>query len=251
MILLNKPIGLTPYQAIQKFKELNPTYQSSKISPAGRLDPMADGLMLLLVDDENKNQAQHLLLPKTYRTTMLLGVQTDTYDLLGLPLNTSDNFNQTKLDQAIKNHQGKITQPYPPYSAVQVEGKPLYYWARTGQLNTIKIPSKDRDVYSIEQVNNSKLSNKELRDTWLPKIDLVHGEFRQKAIKAAWQELLKTPRQYSTVELEIACSSGTYVRGLVDSIAQQASTHAIALSITRTAIGPYSYHEAINLPPTD
>src|SRR6185436_12995765 len=83
MILLHKPLGLSPLEVIKLFKQQNFEYASATISYAGRLDPMADGLLLLLVNEENTQRKLYEALPKTYEFTVLLGVETDTYDILG------------------------------------------------------------------------------------------------------------------------------------------------------------------------
>ncbi|PSO45951.1 MAG: tRNA pseudouridine(55) synthase, partial [Parcubacteria group bacterium QH_9_35_7] len=64
MVLLDKPISLTPLQTIEKFKEQNPKYKDKKMSYAGRLDPMAEGLLLCLVGEENKNREEYQQLEK-------------------------------------------------------------------------------------------------------------------------------------------------------------------------------------------
>jgi len=83
MILLNKPLGMTPLEAIREFQRKNPKYQTTKLSFAGRLDPMAEGLLLVLEGEENKDRKRFENLDKTYEFSILFGVTTDTYDLLG------------------------------------------------------------------------------------------------------------------------------------------------------------------------
>src|SRR5262245_8184953 len=91
-----KPVCLTPNQLIEQLRNKHPEYQNEKIGFAGRLDPMAHGLMLLLIGYENKNRTEYLNLDKTYYFKILLGVETDSYDLLGLI--TSTNLSQKKFD---------------------------------------------------------------------------------------------------------------------------------------------------------
>ena len=84
IILINKPISLTPLQAIRRLQSLHPELEGEKIGYAGRLDPMAEGLLLLLVSDENKKRKEYERLPKTYEFEVLLGIETDSYDVLGI-----------------------------------------------------------------------------------------------------------------------------------------------------------------------
>ena len=89
IINIYKPISLTPLQVVEKFKEQFPEYAESKISYAGRLDPLAEGVLILLIDEENKNREKYQRLDKEYEFEVLFGVATDTYDLLGIVKNPS------------------------------------------------------------------------------------------------------------------------------------------------------------------
>ena len=79
-----KPISPTPLQVVEKFREKHPEYAESKISYAGRLDPLAEGVLLLLIDKENKKREKYQKLDKEYEFEVLFGAATDTYDLLGI-----------------------------------------------------------------------------------------------------------------------------------------------------------------------
>src|SRR5687767_12670821 len=79
-----KPIGLTPLQLIKLLKKSKEGYKNIKMSFAGRLDPLAHGVMLLLLGEENKNRDKYLSLDKTYEFKVLFGVETDTFDFLGI-----------------------------------------------------------------------------------------------------------------------------------------------------------------------
>ena len=83
MKLIYKPIGQTPLEAIELLRKSDPSLADVRMAYAGRLDPMADGLLVVLVGDECKNRTKYELLDKTYNFTMLLGLSTDTYDILG------------------------------------------------------------------------------------------------------------------------------------------------------------------------
>ena len=97
-ILINKLLGSTPLEAINKFKKQNPAYKDEKIAYAGRLDPMAQGLLLLIIGDkENKKINKHLKKDKEYHAQILLGIQTDSYDILGIPKKSEQiNINNIK-----------------------------------------------------------------------------------------------------------------------------------------------------------
>ena len=80
---LYKKIGETPLERIKRFKADNPEYAMLKMSYAGRLDPMAEGVLLVLVDGENKNREKYLNFSKEYEADIIFGIGTDTHDVLG------------------------------------------------------------------------------------------------------------------------------------------------------------------------
>src|SRR5438045_1977436 len=112
VIVVYKPQGVTPYQLIEKLKKQNSDYEGIKIGFAGRLDPLAHGVMVLLVGEENKNRAKYLGLEKEYEFSVLFGVETDTYDYLGLLV--SEEYSappsdlENKIKDFIKSHTGKL-----------------------------------------------------------------------------------------------------------------------------------------------
>src|SRR6185437_6426136 len=142
-----KPIGLTPLEVIKKLQESKPELTTVKIGYAGRLDPLAHGLLLLMIGEETKKREKYLSFPKKYRFEVAFGVSTDTYDLLGLvttskrkPLSTNVNL---IVNTFVNKHLGKQIQHYPPYSSKTVHGKPLYWWARNSRLHQIEIPKRE------------------------------------------------------------------------------------------------------------
>src|SRR5690242_7060202 len=82
-ISVDKPIGFTPLQAIKQIKLQQPELAHIPITYAGRLDPLAHGVLLLLIGKESKKKSEYLSLPKSYKFEVVFGITTDTYDLLG------------------------------------------------------------------------------------------------------------------------------------------------------------------------
>jgi tRNA pseudouridine55 synthase len=250
--LLHKPVGLSPLQAIQLAREQYPQYATARLGAAGRLDPMAEGLLLIMVDEDNKRQGHYLGLDKTYEVEMLLGISTDSYDALGLPFQQArmvEPLEPDILESALNKFRGPIDQAYPPYSAVRVQGKPLYWWARQGRLDEIDIPIAQRHIFELSLLS-SRLSDFVLLSNFIfERINLVQGNFRQDMIKKSWRELMAQSSNQSLqiVTLRISCSSGTYVRSLVHEIGQHLGVGATTLSIKRTAIGEYQLDNALPL----
>ena len=269
-----KPVGLTPYQSVLQYKKQFPEYADLTISYAGRLDPMAEGLLLLLVGDENKKRNEYEKLRKTYEFTILLGIETDTYDTLGIvknpkheaqmpkqALNASDF--DIRISNLLSSFIGKQIQSYPPYSSKAVKGKSLYWWARENRLDEIKIPSHEIEIYdlqlmSTEEIRISRLdrdpewqrpSGQDLRFKIQENIKKVNGNFRQEEILKAWEDFFikKKHTEFPIFHCKITCSSGTYIRGIVHEIGQKLDSGAIALSIKRTKVGEYNISSIINV----
>lgn len=219
-----KKVGETPLQTL---KRLN---IKEKLSYVGRLDPLADGVMLVLVGEENKNREKYLNLDKKYRFEFICGFRTDTYDVLGLAEKCSGEYSEIT--------KGKRKQNYPPYSSKTVKGKPLFQYAREGK--KVELPERNIEIYESQIISERKISAEDLKKTIIDKINLVEGDFRQEEIKKRWNELL-TNGEYKVISGEISCSSGTYIRGLVNE-----SGCCTTLSITRLEVGDYILGESTN-----
>ncbi len=136
---LYKVAGETPLERIQRFKIENPDFEKVKLSYAGRLDPMAEGVLLVVAGEENKNKDEYLKYSKEYTFDAVFGVRTDTYDLLGKVISDKEEEYEwkeveEKLAHYILEFKGKIQQQYPPYSSKPVAGKPLFQWAREDKI---------------------------------------------------------------------------------------------------------------------
>jgi len=259
---LYKPIGKTPLQTIEEYKIKHPELTGIKLAYAGRLDPMAEGLLLVLVGDECKKRKEYEKLPKTYEFEVLFGISTDTFDVMGkivkiskiIPqedlLHGSGEYQKSKINELIKKYQGKMLQEYPPYSSPRVNGKPLFWWAREKRLDEIKIPKKEITIYELlalrsfneggRFMNEYQMSAEQLLKTVHERIEKVEGEFRQKEILEIWDKKLKDRDfRFSVFSFKITCSSGTYVRSIANKMGEDLKVGAIAFSIKRTKIGKF------------
>lgn len=240
---LIKPLGQTPLQAVEEFKSKNPEYKNAKVSYAGRLDPMAEGLLLLLIGDENKKRDEYEGLDKTYLTEIVFGITTDSFDGLGMLENTSlDTPKIQDIKNVLKSFTGKQMQSYPPYSSKAVRGKPLFWWSRKKMLSEIEIPKRNIEIFSIKILNIKKINGEILVKDILKRIEKVEGDFRQEEIVKSWGEFYKAnkDRKFLKAELGVRCSSGTYIRRLASDIGHKLSSGAFCLSIKRTKIGDFS-----------
>ena len=254
---LYKVAGETPLERIERFKMENPDFEQVKMSYAGRLDPMAEGVLLVLAGEENKSREKYLAYSKEYTFDALFGVKTDTYDLLGKVMtdpvleDAQNNSNwkdlEEKIAYALVDFKGKIMQKYPPYSSRTVKGKPLFEWAREGKIDEVDIPTNEVEIFEIGPVYTYTIGAPELSVYIFDMISRVRGDFRQRSIVKSWIEFFESTKQteFHIIRLKISCSSGTYVRGIVNSLGKSAGVGAIALKIVRTKIGDYRLEDAV------
>jgi len=249
MIILYKPRGVTPYQAIMLLKEKEPGLLRETVSYAGRLDPMAEGLLLLLVGDENKERRQYEKLEKVYEFEAVLGVSSDSYDLLGVAkLHEAASYSARQVQSFIESRKGKIVQTYPPYSSVKIQGRPLYWWTRNKK--RVTLPKKEVEILEFEFLKEQEISKGQLGKLVSDTIPNIVGDFRQKEIIDTWESLLhKLPekKSFSVLSFRMKCSAGAYVRSMVQEFGEYLGCGAITLSIKRTQIGEYALIDAVRI----
>ena len=133
VLLLDKPIGLSSNQALQKAKWL---LRAEKAGHTGTLDPLATGVLPLCFGAATKFSQMHLDADKSYTADLQLGTTTTTADAEGEVLRTRDvsAFTQDQLDAVAARFTGDIAQLPPMYSALKRDGKPLYAYARAGEV---------------------------------------------------------------------------------------------------------------------
>lgn len=251
--LLHKEIGQTPLQAIEAWRRLNPRHAEMSACYAGRLDPMAEGKLLVLLGDECKRQKAYHGLDKEYEIEVLLDLATDTGDVLGMPSYAHKETlpSPKEMKGAVSPQIGTRTVPYPAFSSKTVNGKPLFAYALEGVLSSIAIPTHPETIYRIKHLRTDRV----MRDTLETRIAdiLSHAprsaqpskelgaDFRQDAIRAAWSSVFKEmpEREFCILTLRVTCGSGTYMRTLAERIGADLGTRGLALSIKRTRIGRY------------
>lgn len=246
VINVYKKRGETPLGCINNIKKNNLNLRLLPMTYAGRLDPLAEGVLLILVGDECHNKEKYLNLGKVYEVDVLFGFATDTYDVMGKITkneNPSPLLFEKLLDikNIIPHFIGKIKQSYPPYSSRPVKGKPLFEWARAGKLDEVKIPNHDVLVENIEILEEREILGKELLEKIKDDIEKVSGDFRQKEILALWERELKSnyEERYPIVRLKISCGSGAYMRVIANDIGENLGVPTLAFNIKRTKVGEY------------
>jgi len=237
--------------------------ESIKISYAGRLDPMARGVLVLLVGDENKKRDMYQMFDKEYSFQMVLGMNTDTYDFLGMIENISINNSHvlenddmdgiyTRIQNLCQSFIGKINQPYPPYSSFKVNGKSLFKWSNEGLLHTIEIPSKMVEIFELKLESIKLMPMGDFLNYVRINIgNITSGEFRQERILKQWEEFSLNPNYKDTnfplLSFTSHVSHGTFIRSIANEMGKQLGTGAIAIDIYRTRVGPYSISNITSL----
>ena len=243
VIVCFKELGETPLDAIKTLKQAVPGLEDIPVTYAGRLDPMAEGILLLLLGDEVNNKEDYLKLDKEYTFEVLFGFSTDTYDVLGKITDTEDGvLTETLLETAIQGLIGTYAQTYPPYSSKKVAGKPLFRWARESRLHEIELPSHTVTVHSLSFDKLETISAPELKKEIARNLERVSGDFRQRECKELWEAYIDNSmlEDFQIATFRMKASGGTYVRALVHDLEERLGIPATTFYIRRDAVGDYT-----------
>lgn len=237
VLTIYKKKGETPLQALYRLRRERPELEKEILSYAGRLDPLAEGLMLVLVGGANKEREKYLGLDKTYIAEILLGVSTDTHDLLGLVNEIKEeSIDEKKFIEWVTSFLGKFSQKYPAFSSKTVGGVQLHELSRNGKV--VYIPEHEVFLNKFTVISHRKITTKDILQNALFSVDLVSGDFRQEEIKNKWELLLKNKNiELELFEVELQVSSGFYVRQFTYDLGEKLGVPALAYSIKRTRVG--------------
>lgn len=244
---LYKQRGETPLECVQRFREKFPEYDEKKpLDPGkkmkwtymGRLDPMAEGVMLVANGEDVLRKQEFLDLDKDYEFVSLFGFSTDTYDVLGKVLKVSkvESLNEMDLIKICKLFEGEREQKYPEYSSKMLASK-----------NKEGVQPKKITIYKMNFHGLDELKSKELFGRLLMDISKVRGDFRQNETLILWRKMLEGYKQEKLFlgRFSATVSSGTYIRGLVNDMGVTLGINATTLSIRRTRVGDYKVDDSI------
>lgn len=253
-VVIEKHVGQTPLQALERFRRDAELSTDVPLAYAGRLDPMASGKLLILIGDECKNQVHYHRLDKEYIFEVLLGVSSDTGDVLGLieeqqsPTRTPT---QRELGEIARDLSGSITLPYPHFSSKTVSGKPLHTWTLEGKISEIEVPTYTAEIYRLDLMNLGEAPIDPLVELVGSKIEslpqvtderkAIGNDFRRVDVRDSWIRFheSRTQEAYAIAQFRCICSSGVYMRSLAEEVARALHTTGLALSIHRLEIGSY------------
>ena len=204
IIAVSKPRGMTSFEVVRIVRS---ELRLKKVGHAGTLDPLAEGLLILLTGKETKMMESFLKLDKEYVADLRLGVDSKSHDLETELVERVSGWDVTeeKIREVLKRFTGSIEQVPPDYSATWVDGKRAYHLARRG----VEFELKPKTV-TISEI----------------------------AIQYFSAPLLR---------LRIVCSSGTYIRSLARDIGDELGCGSVLERLVRTRIGTYRLEDAVKL----
>ena len=201
---INKPEGITSFDVIAKLRKI---LKIKQIGHAGTLDPFATGVLPVCIGKATK-LIDYLGKDKEYIATIKFGADTDTYDKDGQVIKTYDTkISENELSELLNDFQGEIEQIPPIYSAIKINGKKLYEYARKGE--NIEIKPRKVIIYKIE--------------------------------------LLEFDYENQSAKILINCSKGTYIRSIAYDIGQKLNCGGYLTGLVRTKSGEFNLETAINL----
>ena len=240
VISFYKQKGETPLQGLERVRRERGIGKEVAMTHVGRLDPMAEGVMMVLSGEDVDEREKYLGLSKTYRTEILCGVGTDTGDVLGLvdTFYKLKKFNKFEIKRALEKFKGTFVQKYPQYSSKSFAG--AYEDVREGKVteHTHEVHVFDIELLGMREISPTNLLRKIETD-----IATVSGDFRQQEVLQKWKEILgnkyDTSYLFRVLEIRMMVSSGFYVRQFAEDIGRQFNLPALALSIIRERVGQW------------
>jgi tRNA pseudouridine55 synthase len=206
IVVIDKPEGIASYDVVRRLKGL---ISGEKVGFLGTLDPLATGVLPLLLGEGTKLAPFLEAGRKVYEASLLLGVVTDTQDREGQVLHSVDlgayDLSPSKIEEVIKRFRGRIMQRPPMFSALKLKGEPLYKLARRGE--EAERPLREVEIYELQVTG----------------IDLP------------------------LLGLYVECSKGTYIRTLGHDIGGELGCGASMAALRRTRSGPFALDAALPL----
>ncbi len=207
IIIINKPKNCTSHDIVKKAKKI----LNEKVGHTGTLDPNATGVLPLLIGKGTQISKYLIEHDKIYEAVLKLGEKRDTADIEGKVIETKnveqEKLNEENIKKVLKSLIGKQQQIPPIYSAIKVNGKKLYEYARSGK--NIQVEPREIEIYSLELI----------------KVELDKNEITYK----------------------VHCSKGTYIRTLCEQIAEKLGTVGYMKDLERIQVGKFKIEDSITI----
>ena len=207
ILIINKEKGWTSNDVVQKVKHM----VGEKVGHTGTLDPMAQGVLPLLIGKGTEISKYLINHDKEYDVTLKLGIRTSTADSEGEVLEEKnvkkENLKEENVKKVLESFVGKNIQTPPIYSAIKVKGKKLYEYARKGQ--KVEIPKREIEIYNITLK------------------DIIENQ--------------------NEIKFNVSCSKGTYIRSLAEDIANKLETVGFMKELNRIKVGEFEIKDAVKI----
>ncbi|TDL97775.1 tRNA pseudouridine(55) synthase TruB [Macrococcus brunensis] len=211
ILAINKPRGMTSHDVVFKLRKI---LKTKKVGHTGTLDPAVDGVLPICVGRATRVSDYMMDSGKTYIAEVTLGSQTTTEDQTGETISVEpispNAFSIEDMDAVLQSLVGPLVQTPPMYSAVKVNGRKLYEYAREGKV--IERPSRTVQIYAIKRLSQPRFQDDKV-----------------------------------IFDIEVACGKGTYIRTLATQIAERLSTVGHMSKLTRTSSGGFQLDESLTL----
>lgn len=209
ILLAHKPSGWTSFDLVRKLRS---TLGVKKVGHAGTLDPLARGLMIIGIGSGTKKMASYTKLAKVYLADIYIGKSTTTLDLEGetlkeVPVN---HLSAKEISEAVSGLKGEHHIQVPRYSAIKVQGKPLYWYARNN-IEPPYMPTKEMKVKKVQLLDSFASNNAYI------------------------------------IKIRIDVSSGTYIRSLAEELGKNLGYPAFLQGLYRYTIGDYCDKDAFHI----
>lgn len=202
---IDKPQGITSHDVVDIVRKIFP---GIKVGHTGTLDPIATGVLPICIGKATKLSDELLSENKVYKVKMLLGVETDTYDITGkIVFANTLNEDEIYIKERIKRFIGKSSQIPPIYSAIKIKGKKAYEYARNGE--NVSLKPREIEIFNIDDID-------------------VNLRKRQ-------------------VSFVVSCIKGTYIRSLVHDIGIKLGCGATMIELKRLKTGDFDINDSIDL----
>ena len=206
IVIINKEAEMTSQTVVSKVKK---KLNCKKAGHIGTLDPLATGVLPVLLNDATKLSKYLIEHDKTYVATVKLGIKTDTADSEGEIIENQEisDLDKKFVYDILKSFEGKQKQAPHRYSAVKINGRKLYEYSRKGE--KVDIPKRDIEIYSIK--------------------------------------LLEFDNDEKEITFEVSCSKGTYIRVLCEDIAEKLGTIGYMKNLKRTKVDKFCIENAVKI----
>lgn len=207
ILIINKPKDYTSNDIVNKVKKI----LNIKVGHTGTLDPNATGVLPLLLGKGTKFSKYLINHDKKYIATLQLGIKTSTADIEGDVIEKREVnpriFDEKNIDNVLKTFLGKQIQTPPIYSAIKVNGKKLYEYARNNK--AVEIPKRNIEIYNIH--------------------------------------LLKLDTKMNQIKFDVECSKGTYIRSLCEDIAERLGNVGYMKELERAKVGEFRIEDSVTI----